>query len=44
MQEDDEDIDDQDDQELEQIIPNLKPPMVPEEGTYITALNEAGID
>lgn len=26
------------------IVPNSKPPTVPEDGTYITALNEAGVD
>lgn len=26
------------------IVPNSKPPIVPEEGTYLTALNEAGVD
>jgi hypothetical protein len=30
--------------EEEQIVPNSKPPTVPEEGTYLTALNEAGVD
>ena len=28
----------------EQIVPNSKPPEVPEDGTYIDALNEAGVD
>lgn len=28
----------------QQIVPNSKPPIVPEEGTYIDALNEAGVD
>lgn len=26
------------------IVPSSKPPTVPEDGTYITALNEAGVD
>ena len=30
--------------DAEQIIPNSHPPQVPEEGTYIDALNEAGVD
>jgi len=30
--------------EGEQIVPNSRPPTVPEDGTYITALNEAGVD
>jgi len=34
----------QGDEEVEEIVPNLQPPAVPEDGTYITALNEAGID
>ena len=33
-----------DDMEGEQIIPNSQPPEVPQDGTYITALNEAGVD
>jgi hypothetical protein len=28
----------------EQIVPKTKPPIVPEDGTYITALNEAGVN
>ena len=32
------------DDEGEQIIPNSHPPEVPEDGTYIDALNEAGVD
>lgn len=27
-----------------QIIPQSKPPQVPEDGTYLDALNEAGVD
>ena len=27
-----------------EILPGSKPPQVPEDGTYITALNEAGVD
>ena len=27
-----------------EIVPGSKPPTVPEDGTYITALNEAGVD
>lgn len=38
-------IEDDDEQADEQeIIPNSKPPTVPDEGTYIDALNEAGVD
>lgn len=29
---------------MQQIVPNSNPPTVPEDGNYITALNEAGID
>ena len=32
------------DEEVQDIIPNLKPPVVPEGGTYITALEEAEVD
>lgn len=32
------------DDEDQQIIPNSQPPEVPEDGTYIDALNEAGVD
>lgn len=32
------------DEEVQEIVPNLKPPVVPEGGTYITALDEAGVD
>jgi hypothetical protein len=32
------------DEEVQEIVPNLQPPTVPEGGTYITALNEAGVD
>ena len=35
---DDEEVDD------EEIMPNSHPPQVPEDGTYIDALNEAGVD
>ena len=41
---------DEDDEEIDMegedmdIQPNSKPPEVPEDGTYITALNEAGVD
>jgi hypothetical protein len=28
----------------EAIVPNSQPPQVPADGTYITALNEAGVD
>lgn len=38
------DEDDEAEEEEEEIIPNSKPPTVPEEGTYIDALNEAGVD
>jgi len=31
-------------EEEEEIVPQSQPPMVPEDGTYITALNEAGVD
>lgn len=31
-------------EEAQQMLPNSKPPEVPEDGTYITALNEAGVD
>lgn len=33
-----------DEEEDQQIIPNSQPPEVPEDGTYIDALNEAGVD
>ena len=40
MQEgDDEEVD-----EEEEIMPNSHPPQVPEDGNYIDALNEAGVD
>ena len=32
------------DEEVQEIVPNLKPPVVPEGGTYITALEEGGVD
>ena len=32
------------DDDNEQILPNSHPPQVPDEGTYIDALNEAGVD
>ena len=32
------------DEEVQDIVPNSKPPVVPEGGTYITALDEAGVD
>ena len=35
---DEEDVDD------EEIMPNSHPPQVPEDGNYIDALNEAGVD
>ena len=38
-QEGDEEVD-----EEEEIMPNSHPPQVPEDGTYIDALNEAGVD
>lgn len=41
MQDDEDQEDDEDDNE---IIPNSQPPRVPEDGTYIDALNEAGVD
>jgi len=49
MNQDEEDLemDDQDGEEQivdMDIVPNSKPPIVPEEGTYLTALNEAGVD
>jgi hypothetical protein len=47
QEEDDEMGDDGEDQEdghEDEIIPNSHPPEVPEEGTYIDALNEAGVD
>ena len=48
LEEDDEDEEgiegEIDEDEDEQIIPNSHPPVVPEEGTYIDALNEAGVD
>ena len=31
-------------EDMEDIVPSSKPPTVPEDGTYITALNEAGVD
>lgn len=34
----------QQDDDEDQIMPNSRPPIVPEDGTYITALNEAGVD
>ena len=38
-------IDQEDGEEMhEQIIPQSQPPQVPEDGTYIDALNEAGVD
>ena len=39
MQEPDEDLVDD-----EEIVPSSHPPQVPEDGTYIDALNEAGVD
>ena len=39
----DEDQDEEGEQD-EDIVPNSQPPTVPEEGTYIDALNEAGVD
>jgi hypothetical protein len=41
QQEGDDEIEDDDDDE---IIPNSHPPQVPDDGTYIDALNEAGVD
>ena len=35
---------DDDDDEEEEIMPNSHPPQVPEDGNYIDALNEAGVD
>ena len=32
------------DEEVQEIVPSLRPPVVPEGGTYITALDEAGVD
>ena len=40
MQEQDDEMVD----EEEEIIPGSHPPQVPEDGTYIDALNEAGVD
>jgi hypothetical protein len=39
----DDEMQDEDDDENE-IIPNSHPPQVPEDGNYIDALNEAGVD
>lgn len=40
----DEDDHMEDEDEGEDIVPNSHPPQVPEDGDYITALNEAGVD
>jgi len=40
----DEDEDEEHIDEEVDLQPNSKPPEVPEDGTYITALNEAGVD
>jgi hypothetical protein len=35
---------DEEEEEPMDIVPNSVPPTVPEEGNYLTALNEAGVD
>ena len=35
---------DQEAEEEEALVPDSRPPQVPEDGTYITALNEAGVE